>query len=74
MLLATLLSSKSSPSRRMGDALQTVFVDNQLLLGPHQSHSCNGLSSILSTCSSVRHFPDLSCMVVDLPRFSVVKS
>ena len=33
-----------------GDALHLVSVVSQVLLGPHQSHSCKGLSSTLSIC------------------------
>ena len=46
-----------------------------LLLGPHQSHCSEGLSSTFChTCSSVRHYPDLSYIAVDLLCFSVIKS
>ena len=65
------LTAVSASPRRMGYALQRVSVDNQVLLGLHQSHSYKGLSSTLSICSSVRHFLDLSCMVVDLPCYPV---
>ena len=44
----------------------------------HNSHSCIALSNILSmlriSCSSVRHFPDLSWIVEDLPCFSKLNS
>ena len=33
-----------------GDALHLVSVGSQVLLGPHQPHSCKGLSSTLSIC------------------------
>ena len=67
------LTATSTSSCRMGDARQTVSVYSQVLLGLHQSRSCKSLSSTLSTCSSVRHFPYLSCIFVDLLCFSVVK-
>ena len=31
-------------------SLHLVSVGSQVLMGPHQSHSCKGLSSTLSTC------------------------
>ena len=42
------LTAASTSSR--SDALHLIFVGSQVLLGPHQSHSCKGLSSTLSTC------------------------
>ena len=73
------LTAASICSRRIELSLHLVSVGSQVLLGPHQSHSCKGLISysvhlLRILFSSVRHFPDLSCMVVDLPCFSVVRS
>ena len=44
-------------------------------LDSHKYHSCISINllSIISG-SSVGHSPDLSCMVVDLPCFSMVRS
>ena len=42
------LTAASTFSRRI--ALHLVSVGSQVLLGSHQSHSCKGLNSTLSTC------------------------
>ena len=38
-------------------ALHLLFVCGQVLLCSHQSHSCNGLSSILDTCETLLLLP-----------------
>ena len=44
------LTAASTSSRRIGYALHLLSVGSHVLLGPNRSHSCNGLSSTLSTC------------------------
>ena len=51
----------------------------QVLLGPHQVHSFENSEQysvhlIIISCSPVRHFPDFSCIVANLPFFSVSRS
>ena len=47
-------------------------VGSQVLFRHQQSHGFIGLSSTISMCFSVRHFPNLSCVVLGLPYFSVL--
>ena len=51
-------------------------MDSQVPMNLFQSHSCISLGSTLLRISgsSVMHFHDVSCMVVDLPSFSAVRS